>query len=130
MGRDTADIKRHLAALQGNGDSKSLEALAAAGLRVFHLKGDGITGKTEFLDRIAAVMDFPSYFGHNWDALDDCLTDLAWVDHDELVLFYEGYRPFADASPEEWATAEESLKEAEAYWAKEGPPRLHLVLKK
>ncbi len=31
--------------------------------------------KETLLTSIAQACDFPSYFGHNWDALWDCLTD-------------------------------------------------------
>ncbi len=31
--------------------------------------------KDTLLTSIAKACDFPSYFGHNWDALWDCLTD-------------------------------------------------------
>ncbi len=36
---------------------------------------DNELNKTTLLTSIAKACDFPSYFGHNWDALWDCLTD-------------------------------------------------------
>jgi len=27
----------------------------------------------------ASVLDFPGYFGHNWDAFHDCMTDMSWL---------------------------------------------------
>src|SRR5947207_780151 len=38
---------------------------------------DGIRCPTEgrFFRRIAKALQLPSYFGHNWDALDECLCD-------------------------------------------------------
>jgi hypothetical protein len=30
-------------------------------------------------DEVGAALQFPYYFGENWPALDDCITDLEWV---------------------------------------------------
>ncbi|RME59627.1 MAG: hypothetical protein D6790_10430, partial [Caldilineae bacterium] len=54
------------------------EILAAARRAGWHaaiLRGDAITDKASFLDAIADGMAFPAYFGRNWDALDEVLTD-------------------------------------------------------
>ena len=32
-----------------------------------------------FLSRIAEALEFPDWFGRNWDAFFDCLTDLSWL---------------------------------------------------
>ena len=36
----------------------------------------GIADKDELHARIAEALDFPDWYGHNLDALMDCLTDL------------------------------------------------------
>ena len=39
--------------------------------------------KCETLDalfnEVGAALQFPDYFGENWDALDECITDLEWM---------------------------------------------------
>ena len=45
-------------------------------LTVVHLDGTKITSKESFLKEMAEALEFPSYFGHNFDALEDCLRDL------------------------------------------------------
>ncbi|MGQ0545591.1 MAG: barstar family protein [Betaproteobacteria bacterium] len=30
------------------------------------------------IEAIAKALDFPAWFGGNWDALEDCLGDLSW----------------------------------------------------
>lgn len=37
----------------------------------------GVTDKKELLSTLAQQLDFPDHFGHNWDAVADCLADLA-----------------------------------------------------
>ena len=43
-------------------------------------------GKRELLERIAHGLSFPDYFGGNWDALIDCLSDLSWLEGPEATI--------------------------------------------
>ena len=59
-------------------------------LTVVHLDGTKITSKESFLKEIAEALEFPEWFSHNFDALEDCLRDLKgkyliiWTDTDNL----------------------------------------------
>lgn len=48
----------------------------------------GITSKTELLEKLSEVLQFPSYFGHNWDALDECLRDFHWLKKKQVVVLH------------------------------------------
>ncbi|MEV4440885.1 barstar family protein [Streptomyces sp. NPDC049577] len=90
------------------------------------LRLTGVTGKAGFLDRCAADLDFPDWFGRNWDALADCLTDLSWwreagKSRGYLVLA-DGWDAFRTADPEVAGTAEEIFHEATDFWADRESP--------
>ena len=42
------------------------------------------------LERIAHALDFPDWFGGNWDALEDSLGDLSWRSGAGHVLLFTG----------------------------------------
>ena len=65
--------------------------------------------KELLLKSIAAALDFPEWFGANWDALEDCLSDLPGKGH---VLVFDDPKPGDDlgvlidvlrSSAESWA---------------------------
>ena len=49
----------------------------------------GVQQKQELLAKIASAMNFPDYFGKNWDALVDCLRDLSWLSPKGVLLVLE-----------------------------------------
>jgi hypothetical protein len=62
-----------------------IDQLSQQGIRVFYLEGRNIFSKETFLSQTAEVMKFPSYFGNNWDAFEECITDLAWCPAQEYI---------------------------------------------
>lgn len=47
--------------------------------------------KTEqLLNALYQVLWLPGYFGFNWDALHDCLTDFSWIGERRVVLEHAG----------------------------------------
>ncbi|HWM44960.1 MAG TPA: barstar family protein [Burkholderiales bacterium] len=45
--------------------------------------------KEGLLKNLATALRFPEWFGQNWDALEDSLTDLSWLGADGHVLLFE-----------------------------------------
>ncbi|WP_333775197.1 barstar family protein [Streptomyces sp. IBSBF 3136] len=76
----------------------------------------GVTDKAGLMDRAARALALPDWFGRNWDALVDSLCDhTVWpataVERGMLVVV-RGWRPYADAAPGEWLTAQDVFAEA------------------
>jgi RNAse (barnase) inhibitor barstar len=66
-------------------------ALQNAGIAGFDLDGARVRTRDDLLRGIADAMQFPDYFGMNWDAVIDCLRDLPDRQPAEgYVLFVHG----------------------------------------
>ncbi|MCB0132039.1 MAG: barstar family protein, partial [Caldilineaceae bacterium] len=59
------------------------------GWRGFYIDGDQVTDKASFLQAAATAMEFPGYFGHNWDAFEEMLVDPSWRSAPGLLLLYD-----------------------------------------
>ena len=55
-----------------------------------------IESKTELLALLARAVPLPEYFGQNWDALEECLGNLDWLDRPKLILVHHDV-PLQDA---------------------------------
>ena len=99
-----------------------------AGRRCLVLDGGAITDKAGFLRACAEAMAFPAYFGRNWDAFNDCVTDLSWVEGGRgFVLLYDRAAPFIRHAPDQWAVALDILQGATDYWRDTPTPLLVLL---
>ena len=49
----------------------------------------GLDDRFKLLDSISSALHFPEYFGRNWDALEDFINDLRWVEQKEIILLHE-----------------------------------------
>lgn len=43
--------------------------------------------KKQLFKQFSKQFQFPSYFGKNWDAFNDCMTDLDWLDATAYTLY-------------------------------------------
>ncbi len=93
---------------------------ATPGAALVAIELAGCRTKAELLSRIATAMRFPPWFGHNWDALADCLTDLSWLPAPAYVIELQHLGDLRAAAPEVVATLLEILADAAAYWADQG----------
>ncbi len=90
------------------------------GLAFFHIEGQDVRDKDQFLQQTALVLRFPEYFGNNWDAFADCLTDMSWHETGGFVILYDHFDSLAEGSPREFEIALDIFKESSEFWRNQG----------
>ena len=68
--------------------------------------------KAEALARIADALHFPDWFGHNWDALADCVTDMSWNPAPGYLIVLEHLDDLHLNAPADYATLLDVLRDA------------------
>jgi len=92
------------------------------------VRGGHCLTKGEVFDEFARALDFPSYFGKNWDALEDCLTDLEWLSAESFVVIVTNADRVLASSAEDWKTCTAVLGAAAAHWASaDGAASFHVL---
>ena len=98
-------------------DEVVLEVVRASGLRLADVPLAGVTDKDELLRRIAKALEFPQWFGGNWDALEDCLSDLSWRRADGWVVLL---REFDSVQGDDLGVLVDVLAGVAEFWAGRG----------
>jgi hypothetical protein len=94
-----------------------------AGWEVFGL--GPTTSKDEFLAHAAEVFEFPEWFGGNWDAFYDSLTDLEWLPAQKgYLVVFAGWSELAAGDPAAFETAMEAFRDATDAWAESETPMM------
>ncbi|BDU22193.1 barstar family protein [Dyella sp. GSA-30] len=73
----------------------------------------GLSSADSLLRAVAKALLFPAYFGHNWNALYDCLRDFHWTSRKDVVLIHNDMPALDD---DELKIYLETLQEASASW--------------
>lgn len=107
------------------------EALLAAarrqGLATASVALAGVTDKPGFLKAVAAALKFPDWFGENWDALDDCLGDLSWLDAKGYLILLGHCQALQRSDPATLAQALAVFADAARVWGRQAVPMWVLV---
>jgi RNAse (barnase) inhibitor barstar len=104
------------------GSDEIARAAKAAKLSIVKLDLGTVQGKGEFLARLAKALKCPSYFGMNWDALNDCLTDLSWLDDNGWVVILVNGQDFTVKNQKDFNTAIDVFQAAAEYWRSHAKP--------
>jgi barstar (barnase inhibitor) len=65
------------------------------------LRGNKMRTAPELFDEFAAALQFPYYFGENWNAISECLADLEWLPGGACVLLIMSAPELLAREPEE-----------------------------
>ena len=118
----TASAPTALRSVQFAERAPNPEIAAEKEIRLVELDGTAIEDKQALMNAISDGFEFPDYFGGNWDALEECLRDLAWLKAKGYAIVVEKGETFwridADMAGKlvrSWTTAAEK-------WVAEGVP--------
>ena len=104
-------------------DLATIEAAADdAGLLARRIDLHGCVDKAALLLRLANALDFPAGLGRNWDALDDALRDLSWLQAAGYVLLFDAASELRDADEAGFDTLLEILDNAAGDWGSHEVP--------
>lgn len=99
-----------------------VEAANEAGLRTAPVDFSGCGDKGDALARIAAALEFPDWFGGNWDALADCLGDLSWLGGEGHLLVFDEAWDWRERDGEDFAVLLDICGESAQDWTRERRP--------
>jgi len=102
--------------LPGNGDARAVQSAAKKARYTYvHIDGSKIERKEQLLNALATALRLPASFGHNWDALEECLNDLEG-DGEGYVIYYDHIDGLLVAHPDQFETLVEILRDAVESW--------------
>ena len=86
------------------------------GLVLKIIKGLHCKTPATLLAEFARALEFPDYFGHNWDALEECLTDLEWLPAKGYIVLITDAAHVLSNDDTEYETFLEILCDAGEAW--------------
>ncbi|MBL8470622.1 MAG: barstar family protein [Rhodocyclaceae bacterium] len=102
----------------GRAQRASLEV----GITIINVDLRAVTDKAGLMAAMASAFSLPDWFGHNWDALADCLADLSWKEADGYAVFLHGAAKARERMPDDLDEAVSVLRGAVEHWRSEGLP--------
>jgi Barstar (barnase inhibitor) len=103
---------------QGESIATLLDLAKQSKFRVFHLEGQQVSSLDRYFKVLAELFQFPDYFGGNWDAVADCLTDLSWEEGDRILVAYSNYQGLRGG--EDWDLVMEIWSNTIEFWRGQG----------
>lgn len=109
-------------------DKKQVVAAArAAGLAAFRVNLAKAGNKEAMLAAIAKALKFPKGFGHNLDALADCVADMGWQPADGYIVLLEHCDGIHGLAEDDFTDVLNVFEQAAEEWREQGVPFWCLV---
>jgi len=87
------------------------------GLVVRFIRGGKMFNVEGMHNEISAALQFPWYYGENWDALEECINDLEWLPAKAYILiFTDAEQLLVREDDEVFAILIRTLNDAAALW--------------
>lgn len=99
---------------------RAFRAATTAGLNTWQIDISPARDATSLLKLLGHALHFPDWYGQNWDALADCLSDLSWCEADGHVLLLHGSETIRDNDPQAFETLIDILRDVSAIWREGG----------
>ncbi|MCF2531272.1 barstar family protein [Yinghuangia soli] len=98
--------------------ARMAESAAVHGWWSARLDLAGAADKAGFLAACGRDLALPDYYGANWDALWDCLTDETLLPPQRRrLIVVDRWRRFAERDPGDWSAGRNLLREAAGHWS-------------
>jgi RNAse (barnase) inhibitor barstar len=111
-----------------HGDLEPLIAGAgAAGCLVQRVDLTRARSKDEMLAMIGVALGFPEWFGHNWDALNDCLLDMGWRPAEGYVTILDHCDGIHGRAESDFVKLMQNFQSVAEEWREQGVPFWCLV---
>jgi len=109
------------------------ESASAAGVFVGALRAWKARRREGLFEEAGALLQFPRYFGENWNAFADCLRDLDWLrTRGFLLVVFDADELLADGDADELELFLKIAVDCGQAWARgdpfQGPRPFHLLL--
>ncbi len=111
----------HVVAKSVSDLTNSIWQAQSPSVAVRFVRGQRMRTTERVFDELSAALQFPFYFGYNWDALSECLADLSWMLADSfLVVVTDADLALCD-EPSEFAVLAHLVEEIGREWSEESP---------
>ncbi len=104
------------------------KSLLEHGFFVARIDRAKVFDKDTLMHALYQACQFPAYFGFNFDALEECLNDLEWLEAKGFALVFHDFALLEERAPEDAKTFLEIVRDVSERRRKDGVAPLKLVL--